>query len=562
MTLFEILGKITLENKEAIKGIDDVEKKADSSSGKMNTSFTKVGGLLKGALLGGAVAAGTALAALGIAGLKSAADMETATDRMQASLGVTAEEAKRLGDVAESVFKDNFAGSLGDAVGMVETLRQKLGAMSDEQTKKLTEMGATISDLYGADYAETVGNAQTLMDNFGLSAEQAFDFITTGYQKGLDASGDFSSSIGEYSTQFANGGATADQFFGVLESGMQNGVLGTDKAADAFKEFRLRIQDGSKLTGESLKQIGIDSDEMARQISSGQITAADAFQTVITKLGETEDPMIRMQAGAGLIGSQFEDLGDTAVQQLSLTTTSLDEMAGATDRAGQAAYDNLGGKLSTLWRTLQTEAMGALEPLIPYLNQFVDILIDKAPLMIDAGKQVASYLEKWGPTIGVVVQEVSTVVSDAFTTMALLWENVLKPSWSAIEPFVSGLFQALGSTLKVFIDLLEGDFVGAAENAWDGFTAAFTGLSQTVVNVVTGIWGLVEKPLIDLKNSIVTKATEAKDGFIAEFENLKTALWEKVIDLWAYISGDLEQFKLKFINKALEVYNEWIARFC
>ena len=72
-------------------------------------------------------------------------------------------------------------------------------------------------------------------------------------------------------------------------------MLGTDKAADAFKEFRVRIQDGSTATSAGLQQLGIDSQALAQQMASGQITAADAFQLVLGKLNETGDANVRMR---------------------------------------------------------------------------------------------------------------------------------------------------------------------------------------------------------------------------------------------------------------------------
>ena len=555
MTIFELLGKITVSDTEALKSIDNVEKKAESSSGKMNTSFSKVGGLLKGALLGGAVAVGTALGAMGIAGIKSAAELESATAKMKASLGTTQEEADRLGKVALDVFRNNFGGSITEAAGMVGELRKQLGDMSDEQTQKLTQMGATISNLYGVDFQQTITTAKTLTDQFGISNEQAFDLMTTGFQKGLNSSGDFLDSINEYSTQFANGGASADEFFGIMQSGLQGGMLGTDKAADAFKEFRLRIQDGSKLTSQSLQQIGIDSDDLAQKISSGQMTAADAFQLVITKLGETEDPMVRMQAGAGLIGSQFEDLGDTAVSQLSMTTTSLESMAGATDAAGAAAYDNLGDNWQTLMRAFQTAATEGFGGAVGPANEFVKFLITQVPLVTDALKTAGTFIQTWAPVVIGYLEPLKEFFTGLWTASKFAWENIGKPVFTALIPFFKLTFSAIGDTLTIFGKLLQGDFVGAFEVAKDGAVRSFTLLREGIVNIVTGIWGLIKGPLETFGNNVVDVATQVKDDFVEKFTALKDGVWKVVVDLWAYITQPLTAFKQGVINAAIDVYN-------
>jgi len=192
------------------------------------------------------------------------------------------------------------------------------------------------------------------MTNFGLTSTEAFDFLAAGYQKGLDGSGDFLESVNEYSTQFANGGADAGQFFSVLDSGFSEGMLGTDKAGDAFKEFRVRIQDGSKTTAESLESIGIDPVAFAENMASGELTAIDAFDIVQKKLNETEDVSVQFNAGVGLMGTQFEDLGTKAALELSTVGTKIEDLSGT---MGQVADDSdtFEKQMTAAFRTVTTE---------------------------------------------------------------------------------------------------------------------------------------------------------------------------------------------------------------
>jgi hypothetical protein len=185
------------------------------------------------------------------------------------------------------------------------------------------------------------------MTNFGLSSEEAFDFIAAGYQKGLDGSGDFLESVNEYATQFSNGGADAGQFFSVLESGFQEGLLGTDKAADAFKEFRIRIQDGTTTTQAALDQLGL-GEPFLNSLATGKITAVEAFDIVIQKLNETDDSSVVMQAGVGLLGVKFEDLGTKAALSLSTTQTKMSDIIGT---MGDFDNDTFAVQMTSAWRT-------------------------------------------------------------------------------------------------------------------------------------------------------------------------------------------------------------------
>lgn len=85
---------------------------------------------------------------------------------------------------------------------------------------------------------KVLNSAAALQKKFGLSSQEALDFIVTGFQKGLNNSDDFLDSIGEYANLFAEGNVTADQIFSLMETGISGGVLGTDKMADDLMTLR------------------------------------------------------------------------------------------------------------------------------------------------------------------------------------------------------------------------------------------------------------------------------------------------------------------------------------
>ena len=338
--------------------LDDARQKTTSWADNLGG---KVSSLLGGAVVGAATAAGAAVVGIGAAAFSTASQLDEAADRAQASLGATDEKAAALKETIASVYKNNFGddiGDVGDSVVAIEQAFQRVGGVARNELGAATENAIALRDAFDVDVVESAGAAAELMDKFGLSSEQAFNFIAAGYQKGLDSQGDFIDSITEYSTQFAEADATAGQFFSLLESGLQGGVLGTDKAADAFKEFRLRIGDGSKATADGLKLLGINADAFTQQLSTGAITGADAFEIVLGKLREIEDPTLRIQAGVALLGTQYEDLGDSAVAGLSLADRSINDFAGSVDKLA-SQYDNL----PSLFEGLKRRALIAISPI-------------------------------------------------------------------------------------------------------------------------------------------------------------------------------------------------------
>lgn len=486
--------------------------KVDAAAGGMSKAFSLVGP----AIAGGAALAITAVAGIAAAAFGTASDVNQAANDMQASLGVTAEEAARLGDMALDVWGGNWGSSIKDVSDSIITVRQQMKGLADNELQGVAQKALAVRDSFGVDIAESTNAANTLMQNFGITSDQAFDFITKGMQSGLNASGDFLDTIGEYSTQFSNGGADAGMFFSLLETGLQGGMLGTDRAADAFKEFRVRIQDGSKTTSEGLKALGIDSDLLAAQMASGQVTAADAFQLVQDKLRGTTDANVRMQAGVALIGTQFEDLGTDAALALSMTGTGLADMAGATDKLNKK-YDNW----PSMWEGIKRSALVALEPLggklldlsndvMPVVQKGFDWLKNDLPPIItsvtaaiDSGvgfitdlfqndltpalesnaaffdstfTSVKNIVTDAGKIIQIVLGATSSFISDHGETIQRIVDN----TWSSIQAVIDIALALIEGVVKTTLALIQGD--------WSG---AWTAITDMSARVVTGLWTII-----------------------------------------------------------------------
>jgi|GEM_PF-6933488 len=358
MVLGDIVTFIRADRSKLGKDLDEAKGQAQSWGNGLASSMGKFVG---GAVLGGVTALAAGVAGVGVAAFNTASQLGVATDNIQAKLGVTTEKAEAYGVAVANVYKNNFGDSIADVeqgVTATASAFQRLGEVSVEETQRATEAAFALRDAFGVDVAESASAAVTLMENFGISAVEAYDFIAAGQQKGLNGNDDFLDSIGEYSVQLSNMGASAEEFFSLMETGMQGGVLGTDKAADLAKEFQVRILDGSKLTSDGLKLVGLDVDKVLGGLSNGSTDVIDAFGMVLEAISKIEDPTLRMQAGVALFGTQFEDLGAKAVSGISLGTASLEEMAGSIDKLN-VQYDNL----PSFFEGLKRRTLIAIAPL-------------------------------------------------------------------------------------------------------------------------------------------------------------------------------------------------------
>jgi hypothetical protein len=543
----------------------------DNAEGKTKGFASTATNLIGGAVAGAAVAAGAAIIGIGTAAFNVSNDTATAAANMAANLGLPIAEAERFADVAKQVYGNAFADSVGDAADAVTLVAKQMGLAADDPAlKTMTENALRLRDSFGIDVSESIGTVKNLMENFGITSEEAFDLIAAGNQKGLNASGDMLESINEYAVQFASGGASASQFFSVMESGYQNGVLGTDKAADAFKEFRVRIQDGSALTADSLEQLGLDSATILAGLENGTLSAADAFGMVTEALANTENSTTQFQAGVGLLGTQFEDLGTDIAANLTMTN---DWAAGSAGAIGSldAKYATFGGAMDSLWRRLVVSVTPFTDKLLELVNSAMPYVIEAfnvfdqniVPIMDGIGAAVSVmvefvkplfaqlttsvdgvtgpmiYLKEWVDTNLPMLQKVFETVLGAIQGFWNLFGEdimyVLNNTFVVMSTIIGTALATVGDVITLFLQLVTGDW----EGAWETFKGIFERIWETIKTVASTQldslktlfsnidWGKVGETLI---NAVLS-------GIQAAWSGLTSWLTTGLQGMWASITG-------------------------
>ena len=514
-------------------------------------------------IAGGVTALVGGLGAAGVAAFNLSGEIDQATDKLATDLGLSKEAASQFEVVMKGVFANNFGNDFADIGAAVAEVSRQLGSLPATEMQRVTEQAFALRDAWGLDVSESIGAANALMGNFGLTSQEAMNFLTAGIQRGLNSSGDFLDSITEYSTQFSAGGASAGQFFSLMETGLQQGMLGTDKAADMFKEFRLRITEGGPDVAAALKAIGLNAGEIAAGIADGTTTAADAFGMVTEALVGVDDKSAQFTAGIALMGSQFEDMGTEAALAVDLTATKLGDLAGVTDTLNQQ-YDNW----PSMWEGIKRSALMSLEPLVEKLlgmannvfpvfqdvlqntvmpavmgiadvfgsfianleegmtplDAFIEAIWDIAPEGLletlttfrDRVNDLKEGFELLGYAVGSILDGSADnidywwEIAEAFgftseQAEALnepLWEmgNVISDIIQYVADLASGLQDGLTQALDGVRQLLEGDLSGAMET----FRLAWETGWTAVVEFVGNLWELMEPYLAQAWESITT----------------------------------------------------------
>ena len=510
-----------------IKGDDSgLEKSLDGAEKKTGSFASSATNLLGGAVAGAAVAAAGAILAIGKGAFDVSVDTQTAAGSMAASLGLPIAEAEKFAEVAKRVYGNNFADSVGDAADAVtEVAKQMKLAADDPALKTMTENAFRLRDSFGVDVSESVNAAKTLMENFGLSGDEAFDYIAAGFQNGLNSSDDFLDTIGEYSVQFKEGGATAGDFFSILGTGLQGGMLGTDKAADLFKEFRVRIQDGSETTAVALNSIGINAVDMAAKMGDGSLTAIEAFEQVQTALYETDNKNLQMQAGVALLGTQFEDLGASAALGMNTFNYGFTNLEGSVESL-DAKYNTFGGAVEGMWRRLTVSVS-------PFTDKLLEMVNDAMPSVMAAfdafDKNVAPAIANVGNVINTVVTAVQGYFGAFKSSIDLDASGPLEywKTWIDTNlPLVQTLFQNILGAIQGFWALFGDDIMHIVTNTFGVAMTIIDTAMKTIGDIITlalqlltgdweGAWGTLE--------GIFTRIWETLKGVVStQLDSLKT----------------------------------------
>jgi hypothetical protein len=487
--------------------MNDIEIRVKSKD-ESGPDFNKVEGRFKklkqvGKAAGvGLGAAGVAAGGLFAAGLAGNMNIEVSNDKLAGQLKLTTAEAKRAGEISGKVYAGNFGGSIEEVNGAIKAVGTNMGdlaKMSSADIQQLTEGALTLAQTFEVDVNESTKAAGKLLKN-GLAQDgkQAMDIITAGFQNGLDASGDFTDTLNEYSPVFKKLGFEGTDMVNILSAGLKGGARDTDAVADAFKELSIRVIDGSTLTKQGFKDLGMDAKKTSKLFAEGGEAASGATMDIIQNLIKMKDPLKQNQIGTALFGTQWEDTVRNILPELGNFEGAVGDVNGATKNLADTVGTNAQGKVDSIKRGFEqwtqkmagsTDGMGVVTTMmlqfgpaaaasaagifqtaaamkalnLAFLVSPVGLIIAGIALLV-AG-MVALYMKS--ETARTIMQRVFSEISQAVLTMVgivLRLFKLLLSSWMAMaSAFLTAAVKAFG-----WIPGL-GDKLKGAKKAFDGF---------------------------------------------------------------------------------------------
>lgn len=195
------------------------------------------------------------------------ANAEGAYDNFQIQTGLSTAEMEKFQAQIDEIYKSGAGESIEDISSAMAMVVQNTNELDPSKIKELTENALTLRDSFGFDIQESMRAVNMLIDQFGITGEEAFNLIVQGAQNGLDKNGDLLDSINEYAVHYKQLGYDADDFFNSLANGTEAGTFSVDKLGDAMKEFGIRTKDTATTTIEGFELLGYGASASAEEIS-------------------------------------------------------------------------------------------------------------------------------------------------------------------------------------------------------------------------------------------------------------------------------------------------------
>lgn len=527
------------------QSLDDVGDSAETAS----DGFTVMKGALAGLIADGIRAAAGAFRDLATASSEANANF-------QAQTGASAKEMEKFSDSIERVYSQNFGESMQDVAEAMAQVKQQTGEIDPSKLEQMTKNGLTLRDTFGFDLNESMRAVNMLMQQFGITSDQAFNLVVKGAQNGLDKNGDLLDTINEYSVHYKQQGYTADEFYNSLINGSASGTFSVDKLGDAMKEFGIRTKDTAKSTDEGFQILGLNADQMRKDFAAGGDTAREATQKVLKSLFSMDDQVKQNQAGVDLFGTMWEDLGAEGVKALTDVSGKAATTTDAMKQLNDVKYADVGSSIASIGRALQSEFLQPLvDQVTPAIANFAKEFVEKMPEIKQTISDVATKLKEWSPLIAGIGAAMATYFAvgkiQAFIAAIKSGEvalKLMKVAQLALNAVMSlnpiGLIvAAIAGLVAAFVILW---------NKSEAFRNFWIGLWEAVSGAFSAVWsGIVNFFTVTIPGAF-NSAKEAVGGFVSGVVEWFQQLPGRISEFIGNVLASIGEWAINMRDKAIE----------
>lgn len=524
-TVGEVIAKVSLGGMDAV----DKQLRAFSKSiDRVGSDLNKLGSKLRDAgesmnEIGENIAPLSAgLVGIGGASVIATDNINSAMNSFSTKLGATGAELEKYESVMQEVAKTGV-GSFEEVADAVILASKNMKGLSDAELTTATEEAIQLASVMETDVSEVTKVAGQLMKNFGTTGLESLDLIAKGYQNGMDYAGDYMDTINEYAVYFDALGFSAEDMFNVLIEGAEKGAFNLDKVGDAVKEFNIRAKDGSKSSMQAFKDLGLDAEKMTATFAKGGEDAKKAYGEVVQALAQVEDETERNAIGVALWGTQYEDMEKDVIAS---TGSIVDHMQNVEGASAEVAENNrtFAQDMQGYWNDIQI----AIEPVGNIIRDFAN---DVMPKVVSGIKGMASAFSGLSPFMQKVVLAFGAFI--AFLPVIVIGIGSVLTVLGTFST-VAGMVMKGASVASKGLSLLKNAFT-AVRTAFTALRTLF--LANPFMLIVTGIV-IVAFLIYKYWDEIVAFTKSVFEGLRAWF----APYWQSIVN---FVSDFVQGFRNK-----------------
>ena len=225
----------------------------------------------------------------------------------------------------------------------IEEARRLTREFLNVEGRELTEASSQISVIAkqtGKDYKEVLTATDTLMNQFGLTAKEAYETIKDGIQAGADENGTFFSQIQQYTPAFRDAGISVQELVALITQ-TRSGIF-NEQGMSLIQTATNRIRTMSTATQKALDDIGISSQQLEQDLVSGDKSIIEAVQMIATKIREL--PQNSREVGEvmkDVFGKTASNEGMKMIETLANISTNMDDLKGVTGEYGKLQREQI-----------------------------------------------------------------------------------------------------------------------------------------------------------------------------------------------------------------------------
>ena len=518
---------------------------------------------------------------------------DQALNTLQVKTGLSSDEMSKFKDEMNDLYKNNYGESLEDIADVFSAITQNSKETDPSKIKDLAKNAIILRDSFGYEIPESMRAVNMLIDQFGLTGEEAFNLIAQGSQNGLDKNEDLLDTINEYGVHYHNLGYSAEEFFNSLKNGTDAGTFSVDKLGDAMKEFGIIAKEGSDETVNAWATLGLVQGDNSERIQ----TTTDEISKQKEKIAELEKKLKYAYIEQGNFNEKTDELKKMKMADnnadweselsdlkngLSLNEKGLKEMQNAGgdtkytiselmsafneggDKAKEATQDvmnalfelddeternALGVQLfGTMWEDLQADGVKALSKIDGEFDKTAETMKEIDSIKYD---DIGSALGVLGRTIEteIIRPFVDKVVPPIKDFIGWLIENI---------PIVESTLAGIGTAMATMFVAKQ---IMAVVNSWKAYKTATEGASiaQWLLNSaqlaspMTLIIGLIAG-LVAAFVVLWNKSEAFRNFWIELWENIKSITSEVVTAVGEFFSSLWENIKSVYAS-----VTEWFS---